>query len=159
MSILTPARFLKTMRKNADMFKTILADIPQEQAANTWDGDWNVVAVMCHLRDFDRIFHERAQRMHTEENPELIPVDHEQLAEANSYNTQTLNVVLDDLLAHRAAFIAWFAGLAEADWQRAGLHPEHGAYTIFEQAVQVATHDIDHLEQLTRMLRQSTSPC
>jgi hypothetical protein len=63
--------------------------------------------------------------------------------------------VLSDFLAHRETFVAWFDALPEATWQRNGVHPEHGAYSIFEQAVQVATHDMDHLEQLLRMLKHS----
>ena len=152
MTVLSPARFISTMQKNAQLYAALLQNVSQQKAAETWDGDWNMIAVLCHVRDFDHIFMERAQQMQREDNPTLVPVDHEALAEEKDYNAQELQHVLDDFITHRQDFVTWFQSLDESDWEKHGIHPEHGSYSIFEQAVQVATHDIDHLEQLARML-------
>lgn len=153
MTMFTPARFIKTLQKNQQLFNYILADVSQETAANAWDGDWNAIAVLCHLRDFDKIFFERAKLMNETDRPTIEPRDHNQLAVDGDYNHQTLTTVLADFNAHRTQFIEWFETLPAERFARGGVHPENGAYTILEQAAQVVTHDIDHLEQLVRALQ------
>lgn len=154
MAILSSERFIRTMRKSARIYQQTLASVGQKQATNTWDGDWNVVAVMCHLRDFEQVFFDRARQIINEEYPVLVPVDHEVLAIENDYNNQTLSEVLSAFSERRQAFLDWLEARNPADWNRKGVHPEHGDYTLLEQAIQVATHDVDHLEQVVRMLAE-----
>ena len=155
MSILMLPRFIKTMQKNIQTINYVLANISQDKATSTYDGDWNVVAVLCHLRDFDEVFFNRAQQMLNADMPTIKPVDHAALAIENDYNNQNLQDVLATFTQHRATFTEWLAGLSEEQWYRGGVHPETGEYTILQQAIQVCTHDADHLEQMMRMLAES----
>lgn len=152
MTIFTPVRFIKALHKNQQLINYILTAVPQETAASAWDGDWNVIGVLCHLRDFDQIFYERANLMNDTDNPTLTPRDHEQLAQAGDYNHQNLAEVLAQFNTHRTRFIEWLEALPAERFARGGFHPENGQITILEQAAQVATHDIDHLEQMMRAL-------
>ncbi len=152
MPIFTPTRFINTLKKNQHLINYVLENVSQETAANAWDADWNVIAILCHLRDFDRIFYERANLMNDTDTPTLIPRDHAQLATDGDYNHQNLAQVLSDFNAHRTQFIAWFEALPAENFKRGGFHPENGPMTILEQAAQIVTHDIDHLEQIVRTL-------
>lgn len=156
MAILSTDRFLRTMARTAKIINAILQDVSQEQAQNAWDGDWNTVAVMCHLRDFEAIFFERARLMDGEDNPALGPVDHEALATENDYNHQQLSEVLREFNETRAAFLEWLHGLTPEQFKKTGTHPEHEHFSIFEQVVQIGTHDVDHLEQMVRMLNKGS---
>jgi len=155
MSIIKPARFIKTMQKNAALYQMLLGGVSQEQATQARDGadGWNVVEVLCHLRDFDGIFLTRAMQIVEQDNPTLTPYDHEALALENRYSEQVLADVLAAFLAHRQKFTDWYAERAEADWGRTATHPESGRLTLLDTAVQAATHDIDHLEQIVRILQ------
>ena len=155
MAIISHERFIRTMRKSAQIYRHTLANVTQEQAANAWDGDWNVIAVLCHLRDFEQVFFGRAQQMVNEEEPALVPVDHEALATEKDYNHQQLSEVLTAFLDSRQQFLEWMEVREPSDWQRKGVHPEHGPYSVLEQAIQTSTHDIDHLEQIVRMLAKA----
>lgn len=155
MPIFTPTRFIKTMHKNQQLINYLLTDVSQAAAVNAWDADWNVIAVLCHLRDFDQIFYERANQMNDEDNPTLTPRDHAQMAMDADYNSQELASVLAAFNANRTRFIEWFEALPAERFERSGVHPENGPITILEQAAQVITHDIDHLEQMTRMLQEN----
>ena len=114
---------------------------------------WTVLEVLCHLRDYDRIFLNRARQILSEDQPLLVNYDHEALAIENRYNEQSVEAVLQDLMTSRFEMASLFEGLTEeADWHRYGTHPEVGHWSIFNQLLQVNAHDIDHMEQMTRIL-------
>lgn len=154
MTMLTPGRFLRGMKKSPVLLDALLNGITQERALVARDGDdgWNVVEIVCHLRDFEAIFFDRAQQIVAEDRPTLEPFDHEALAVERKYSEQALDEVFEDYVAKRTAFVTWLNERDEADWQRVGVHPEVGEYTLLEQVLQVPLHDLDHLEQVARVL-------
>ena len=148
-------RHIGSMRKSVRAYQHILAGLSQEEATSYRDsGDgWTAVEIVCHLRDFDRIFFERAQRILNEDTPHLVPRDHEQLAQEGNYNAQNKDDVIADLIESRERMAQFFEGLSGDQWLRAGHHPEKTEpFTLAEAAAQVCSHDADHLEQLTRVL-------
>ncbi len=154
MTMLTPNRFMQSIRKTPVLLDAVLCGVTQERALLARDGDdgWNAVEIVCHLRDFEEIFFERARRIVEEDRPVLKPYDHLALVTEREYSKQDLGEVYEALNKTRQSFIAWLETLDEAAWARTGVHPEAGDYTLLEQVVQVVTHDLDHLEQLARVL-------
>ncbi len=157
MTMMTKGRFLRCMRKTPMILDAILKDVTQEQVKQLRDGadGWNVVEVMCHLRDFENVFFRRAQLMVEEDQPEIVPVDHEALAAAGDYAVQDLKTVYGQYEETRQHFIDWLEGLTDEQWHRGASHPEYGEITVMEIAMQVTTHDVDHIEQIVRILRQA----
>jgi hypothetical protein len=45
-----------------------------------------------------------------------------------------------------------FAQLTPEEWQRNGIHAERGPMTVRDLAVQIAGHDLNHLEQVRKIL-------
>lgn len=155
MSMMQTGRFIKTMRKSAAVLNYTLQKISQEQATTARDGEdgWTVLEMMCHIRDFDEIFLNRCLLIANQDQPELTPYDHEKMVTERDYAAQNLAEVLADYQTRREEFINWLSDLPEADWQRSGLHPEHGTVTIMEIAMQAGHHDLDHVEQILRSLQ------
>lgn len=149
-------RLITTMRKSVATYGHVLAHLTQAQAATLRDGadGWTVLEVLCHLRDFDVIFYNRAVMMVEQESPALPAYDHEAMVVEGHYNTQDVRGVYADLAASRARLADFFAALTAEQWERAGVHPERGHFTLTDAALQVVTHDADHLEQITRLLAQ-----
>ena len=154
MTLMSKERFLRCLKKTPIILEAILKDVSPEQVRELRDGDdgWNVVEVMCHLRDFENIFFRRAQQIVDENRPNIIPVDHEALAAAGDYAIQDLKTVFGQYVETRRRFIGWLEGLADDEWHRVGIHPESGEITVMEIAMQVTTHDVDHTEQIVRIL-------
>ncbi|MCB0042775.1 MAG: DinB family protein [Caldilinea sp.] len=149
---------IRLMFNTLAVLSYILEDVDTGRATtlrdlNDGDKGWTTLEVLCHLRDYDRIFLDRARQMVAETDPQLPGYDHERLAVERRYNEQDLATVLADLQASRAAFIAFFESLDEVQWQRAGIHPERGRFTMDDALIQVGQHDAIHLEQITRILR------
>ncbi len=71
-----------------------------------------------------------------------------------AYNQRDLEELLRDLVTSRDAFVQFFRDLSEEDWERAGVHPEQGHFTMTDAVMQVGLHDLNHIEQLVRILGQ-----
>ena len=132
----------------------LLAPVGQEQATTLRDGPdgWTTVEVVCHLRDFDGFFRGRAEMMLAEETPQLPAYDHEAIAIERNYNADQLADAYADFLASRAKTRALFANLTPEQWERGGIHPERGPFSLTDAAMQVGLHDLGHIEQILKIL-------
>ena len=154
----TRTNHIRLMRDTLAILEYILAGVSQTTATtrrdpNDGDKGWTVTEVVCHLRDFDAIFLARVRRIVAERDPALTGYDHEQLAVEGRYNAQDLRAALADLRRSRTEFVAFFQGLEDDAWKRAGIHAERGRFTLDDALMQVGLHDALHLEQITRILR------
>ena len=149
-------RHLGAMRVSCDILGHILRGISNEQARTLRDGPdgWSIIEIVCHLRDFDEIFYRRAQMMQAQAQPQLPAYDHEAMAIDGAYQQEDLAEAYSALKASRGRFIAFLASLTPAQWERDGVHPERDSFTMTDAAMQVGLHDLDHLEQITRVLNQ-----
>lgn len=157
MTMLRPPRLIRSLKKSPLILEALLRNVTQTQAQSAFYGDWNVIAVVCHLRDFEGIFFKRCRLMLEQPNPHLPAYNHAQMALDGNYNNQNLREVLSNFCKTRAEFVAWLEALPESDWHHPGIHPEVGPVTIIEVALQAALHDIDHIEQIDHMLQQAIS--
>ncbi len=152
-------RHILLMQHSLSILGNVLADVSQEIATtlrdpNDGDRGWTTLEVLCHLRDYDQIFQQRARLIASEENPRFTPSDHEALARDRRYNEQDLRQVYADLVNSRATFVEFFQSLRDEQWERAGVHPERGPFSMTDACAQVGTHEILHTEQILRILRQ-----
>lgn len=152
------AGHIRLMRHTLATLEFILADVSQQMATsrrdpNDGDKGWTVLEVVCHLRDFDRIFRSRARRILTEHEPRFERCDHERMVVEFRYNDQDLRTALAELRASRIETADFFEALRGEQWQRSGVHPERGRFTMDDALMQVGLHDMLHIEQITRILR------
>jgi len=122
----------------------------------TWrdggEGGWTALEVLCHVRDFSAIFHERALSVIEQDNPAFIRRDHLQMVIDKKYNEQDPIAVLEALATSRASLVAFYEALTPEQLARTGIHAEYGLQTLYDLIQQVGHHDTDHIEQLTRIL-------
>jgi len=144
------------MHETYKTLNNILQDVNQETATTYRDGPdgWTTLEVVCHLRDFDQFFYERAIMMIEQENPELPAYDHEALVIERAYNSQNLKQTMAELGQSRQRFVDFFKGLTADQWARTGIHPTQGEFSLTDSLMQVGLHDTTHIEQITRILTQ-----
>lgn len=147
-------RFVRSLRRSPVILGAIIRDLDPERARTATDGPdgWSVVEIVCHLRDYEAIFKGRVERMLAEDNPALPGSDHEAMARDQRYQDQDLGTAHAAWLETRRAFLALLEPLLAEQWQRPGVHPEAGPYTVLDQVTRTALHDIDHTEQIVRAL-------
>lgn len=148
-------RHVKLMQKTLETLANIVTSTPTDALNLYTDGPngWTVGEVVGHLLDADRMFFERAQRIVQEDRPALVVFDHVRLVIDNDYRHRDPREVYAALEESRMAFIEWFKARAPEDWTRTGVHPESGEMELLDSLMQVGHHDADHLEQITRILR------
>ena len=158
MTLMTPVRFIRSLKKTPLILNYVLRDVNHQTARNITDGPdgWNTLQIICHLRDFEDIFFERARNMVENERPLLIRYDGNQLLIDNNYANQGYRSALMQFSETRRKHVEFLEALSPEDWWRSGVHPEHGVITVLEQAMQVSLHDVDHIEQIIHMLQVST---
>lgn len=147
-------RYLAHMIRTPTILHGLLAGVSQERAQAATDGPdgWSVVQIVCHLRDFEGFFRGRVELMLNQDNPVLPAYDHEALAIERDYQNQDLRAALATLLEERRAYHSLFSSLRPEQWERVGQHPEAGPMSVLDAAIQVASHDVDHIEQIARCL-------
>jgi DinB family protein len=154
MTIMTPERFLRSMRKTPVILNAILRGVTQERAQQAVDGPggWSVVEVMCHMRDYEEIVYKRAQLMLEADQPGLPGLDNEETAKRRDYAHQNLGLEYGAYLDARRRLVGFLSGLSDEQWRRQGVHPEFGTMTMLELALNVSQHDVNHIEQIVRAL-------
>ena len=149
-------RHIYQMKTTCLILEHVLKNISEDQAHDLHDGPegWSIIEVVCHLRDFDEIFYNRAQMMLTQDHPQLPAYDHEAMAIEKKYQDEELAYVYYDLKASRERFVTLFESLTDEQWERTGIHPERDSFTMTDAVMQVGLHDISHIEQITRILEE-----
>jgi uncharacterized damage-inducible protein DinB len=148
------SRIQRVLGQNQTILAGLLDGLSAADALAATDGPdgWSVTEIVCHLRDMEASFRERLEQMLREDHPVFAPADVNAWVIERNYKAQDLRAVHDDLRARRGSLIALLPGLDEAQWNRTGVHPRHGEQTVEQIVFQIATHDIDHLDQITRAL-------
>lgn len=149
-------RHIRVMVVTAETLGNILRNTTQEQAENLRDGPegWTILEILCHLRDFDAIFRNRAQMMLDNNHPDLPAYDHEAMVFEKNYAEEELAYVYDEYRLSRKHTREFFEALSDEQWERTGVHPEHEHFSMTDAIIQVCHHDLDHTEQITRLLEQ-----
>ena len=150
--MLSPDKALRTLRKTPTLLDLVLAGLDESAASTLRDGPdgWSILFIACHLRDYERVVAARIEAMLTADDPALPGMDNDALARDGDYAAQSLFAVREELRARRAALLDRLAGLDAAQWQRPGHHPQQGAATVLDVAINAGLHDVDHLEQIAR---------
>ncbi len=156
MALLDKGKALRSLPKTLALLRFILQDVTQEQAMNSWDGNWNVVFVVCHLRDLEAAYLQRVHMMLEMDNPTFPANDQQAMAIEGNYAEADLRTALAEFEALRREFIALVRSLSDVQWERRGQHPYFGETTILTQAINNAIHDLDHIEQIARALGKIT---
>ncbi len=114
---------------------------------------WSMLEIACHLRDVEQLFVERYAKMANHDRPALRMMNQDELAVALKYNGDDPAAAIREFRALRAETIALLSALASQSWQRIGLHPKRGEFTIAGQVDVHVNHDANHLNQI-RSLRE-----
>lgn len=114
---------------------------------------WAPVEVVCHLRDTEESFLGRCRLALAMDEPPFPRSNPNRWAEERQYLAHDATVALDAFRRRRAETLLLFAGLAQADWARGGVHLDsRGRRTLDDFLSVIAWHDDNHVRQLERAL-------
>lgn len=145
------------IRQFIPIARHIIHDLSEDKRHTLRDGGtgWTVVEVICHLRDFDRVFMERAEKTLRDEYAELSFPDANRIARERNYNVLSGEMAIMQWEASRRDMLKVFENIGEDDetWERIGAHPKRGPFSLNDQLMLVTWHDALHLEQIVKIIR------
>lgn len=115
-------------------------------------GEWAIIEVVAHLADTDERSLDRTRRMLEEDEPTLAPYDPHALSVERDYIGMDIAAELDRFEARRQEQADVLDGLTGDQWQRVGVHGEHGRITIQQLAAHTVGEDADHFAQIARLI-------
>ena len=121
------------------------------------DGEWSLLEIACHLRDYAEEEGLRVRRIIEEDNPELQAWDEQQRAAERRYLEEDPRRVLTTLRAFWTGLAYRLEHLSDSEWQRRATHPERGAITPAIRLEHQAAHAQTHLQQM-RATRNAITP-
>ena len=111
-------------------------------------GEWSAREVVHHLADSETISGVRLRRLLVEEAPAIQGYDQEEYARKLHYQHRPMEPALQAFQAARATTAQLLDAMGDADWRRAGVHSESGAYSAEAWLGIYAEHAHLHANQI-----------
>jgi hypothetical protein len=115
-------------------------DNPPAGSAN----DWGAARILRHMSEVEKLYRGRMQLILTRETPYLKAAN---LA-ADPGEALEFRPELEAFAIERGETISLLMNLALKDWERTGIHDEHGELSVEDIAERLIDHDNAHLAQL-----------
>ncbi|MFH1474554.1 MAG: DinB family protein [Chloroflexota bacterium] len=153
----TARDLIDALAAGPDALAGVLAGVDRDLARHARGGaeGWSIVEVVCHLRDAEERALARLLTMRDEEDPILAAYDQDAWTVERDYAGDDLRQAAAVFAAHRADHAAVLRALPAGAWERVGTHEEHGRVTIENHTIHIATHDVQHLAQIARAVRDA----
>lgn len=119
---------------------------------------WSVVEIIAHLADDELATTWRYHQMIEHSGEKLWSFDQDHWSELGSYGLRDTKEALDLFRLLRQANLRMLARLSREEWDREGEHSERGRMTVRDLATHMAAHDINHIEQIRRILHKDQGP-
>jgi hypothetical protein len=115
-------------------------------------GKWSITEILMHLAEDELTSSWRYRQMLEYDCPHLAGFNQELWAEWSDYKSWEPDQALAMFRLLREANLKMFSRLTPEQWERHGIHAERGKITVRELCRHMAAHDINHIEQIQRIL-------
>lgn len=116
-------------------------------------GKWSVGEIVAHLADAELVVAWRLRAILAAPGTPIQAYDQDALAAARNYAKHDPKKSLEHFRVVREANLAFYKALSPEQWKHHGLHAERGEETLERIAQMMAGHDINHLQQIERILK------
>jgi hypothetical protein len=136
-------------RQIAESAAFLNAVTPQQALRREASGEWNILEIVGHVIDVERVFAYRALHIARADPVMWTAVEFEKYAAAANFRDRPLGDVVAELTAVRAASLAFLRGLDAAAWERRA-PPEWTLRSVRAIAYTIAGHELHHLADIPR---------
>ena len=113
---------------------------------------WSVAELLAHLADAEIGAAWRYRQMIEHNGGPLSPFDQELWHKLGNYASASPADSLELFRLLRESNLRMFDRLTPEQWERYGMHAERGKMSVRDLALQIAGHDVNHLEQVRKIL-------
>jgi len=138
------ADILDVLREQGEVFRGLLARVPDEKRLFAYaEGKWTLAEAIQHISDTERVFAYRALRVARGDIISLPGFDQDNWIPTSEANARSLQSLVEEFTAIRAASVALFAGLPASAWDRRGT-ASNNPVSVRGQAFILAGHALHH---------------
>ena len=144
---------LQVQRKTPELLADMVVSVPEKQLYERPAPDkWSVAELLAHFADAEIVSTWRYRQMIEHDGCPLPGYDQELWHKLGDYPGAPARGLVDAVSPAARGQLRMFAQLTPAEWQRNGIHAERGPMTVRDLALQIAGHDLNHLEQISKIL-------
>jgi len=136
---------LKHLQANFAASKMFIFSLPQEKLTYRYaPGKWTIKEILAHIIDDERIYCYRALRFARNDKTPLPGFAQNNYVPHSSANERDLSNIFTEYAAVRNSTIAFYNGLDDAAFQRAGL-ADGNIMSVRASAYHIAGHELHHM--------------
>ncbi len=114
-------------------------------------GKWNIREIAIHLCDSEIVAAHRIRRVLAEEDAILTSYDQDKWASRLNYGKRNLGQAIELFRLLRKSSSELFQEIDENEWQRTGVHDEHGHMSLLDLVKLYAEHCENHVSQIRQI--------
>jgi hypothetical protein len=115
-------------------------------------GKWSIAEIVAHIADTELVGAYRIRAILGAPGSPIIGFDQDVWVTALHYDKRALRKSFEQYRALREANLALLKTLTPKQWKHQGIHNERGAETVETIVRMFAGHDINHFQQIERIL-------
>src|SRR4051812_5019805 len=119
-------------------------------------GKWSIAEIVAHMADAEIAISWRLRQILSTDGVALQAYDQDSWAAAFNYGRRAANDSLAQYTALRNANVELLKSVPRRAWDNHGMHAERGRETVTHMVRLAAGHDLNHLQQIERILRRSS---
>ena len=118
---------------------------------------WSINEILAHLADSEIVLGFRMRMILAVPGSPITAVDQDSWVSSGHYEKRDPGKSIEHFRVFREANLALLKSLTPAQWKQHGMHSERGRETIEDIVLIYAGHDINHLQQIERILSAKRS--
>jgi hypothetical protein len=144
---------VEVQRETPELLAQLIQGVPDAQLRARPAADkWSVNELLAHFAEAEMGAFWRYRQMIEHNGCSLPSYDQELWSTLGDYPSQDPRDSLQLFTLLRRANLAMFGRLTPEQWQRYGVHTERGEMSVRDLALQIAGHDVNHLQQARAIL-------
>ena len=144
---------LEVQSKTPELLTDLVVSVPEEKLnARPSPDKWSVAELLAHFADAEIVSTWRYRQMIEHDGCPLPGYDQVLWHKLGVYPSRGPEESLMLFRLLREGNLRMFAQLTPEEWRSNGIHAERGSMSVRDLALQIAGHDLNHLEQIRKIL-------
>ena len=144
---------LEVQAATAEKLERLIKDVPATKLRERPAADkWSVSEIVAHLGDAEIVTGFRMRLILGAPGAPIAAYDQDSWVTSGHYEKRDPRKSVEQFRAVREANLALLESLTPGQWKHCGMHSERGQETIEFIVRMAAGHDINHLQQIERIL-------
>jgi hypothetical protein len=146
---------LKVLNSTPKELSSLLKGIPKSKLTKRPEPDkWSIAEILGHMADVEIVCSFRIRLILGSSGTPIQGFDQDAWANFSNYSKQDSSVSLEAYRLNRKRNIQLLNSLNRKQWNYYGMHSERGKETVSRITEMLAGHDINHGDQIRRLIKR-----